>query len=167
MEKNISGYCPKQLPAFVISDTSCLINLERIDLLPLLQQLFRKIIITEEVALEFDRELPDWIEVRKTSRPYLWLLQNKNIHSGEASAIELGLELGENCLLLIDDKVARSKCKEFGLRFIGLLGVLLQAQKAGIIEQIRPFIEHLQKVGFRVSQNLVQKILCETGETGN
>ncbi|MCL2348661.1 MAG: hypothetical protein FWC50_10430 [Planctomycetaceae bacterium] len=48
----------------VISDASCLIALERIHALPILFQLFGKVIVTEEVAAEYGLKLPDWIEVR-------------------------------------------------------------------------------------------------------
>ncbi|MDR3197110.1 MAG: DUF3368 domain-containing protein [Planctomycetaceae bacterium] len=151
-------------PELVISDTSCLVNLERIDSLLLLKKLFEKIVITEEVAMEFGRKLPDWIEVRKTPQLFLQSLQNKKLHLGELSVLALGLELKRNCLLLIDDEVARNECQRLGFRFIGLLGVLLRAKDAGIIEQIRPLIERLQEAGFRMSQNLIQEVLCQAGE---
>jgi predicted nucleic acid-binding protein len=43
----------------IISDTSCLINLDRIDAICLLEQLFKKIIITNEAAMEFGKPVPD------------------------------------------------------------------------------------------------------------
>ena len=49
---------------FIISDTSCLIALERIDKLEILKDLFSKVFITNEVAIEFGNTLPQWIVVR-------------------------------------------------------------------------------------------------------
>jgi predicted nucleic acid-binding protein len=45
----------------IISDTSCLIALSKIDKLDLLKGLYREIIITTEVFYEFGGALPDWI----------------------------------------------------------------------------------------------------------
>ena len=43
----------------IISDTSCLIALERIGKLEVLKLLFENVLITEEVRLEFGLEIPD------------------------------------------------------------------------------------------------------------
>ena len=51
------------LPKIVISDASCLINLEKIGELNLLEEVFGKIIVTKEIATEFGNQLPDFIEV--------------------------------------------------------------------------------------------------------
>ena len=50
------------MPA-IISDTSCLILLDKIEALLLLQKLFGSISVTKIVADEFGKELPDWIQV--------------------------------------------------------------------------------------------------------
>ena len=44
----------------IISDTSCLILLDKIGELNLLNKLFGLIIVTQEIAQEFKKELPDW-----------------------------------------------------------------------------------------------------------
>lgn len=49
----------------IISDTSCLILLEKIGELELLRKLFGVVITTEEVASEFGLPLPSWIEILK------------------------------------------------------------------------------------------------------
>ena len=48
----------------VITDTSCLIALTKINVLHLLQKLFDSVVITEEIYMEFGEPLPEWIEVR-------------------------------------------------------------------------------------------------------
>ena len=45
----------------IISDTSCLIALSKIEKLDLLKDLYLEIIITSEVYREFGGSLPDWI----------------------------------------------------------------------------------------------------------
>lgn len=52
------------MQATIISDTSCLILLEKIGALNLLQKLFGKIVTTQIVADEFGKHLPDWIRVQ-------------------------------------------------------------------------------------------------------
>ena len=52
---------------FIISDTSCLIALERIDKLEILKDLFSKVVITNEVAIEFGNTLPQSLERLKIS----------------------------------------------------------------------------------------------------
>ncbi len=48
----------------IVSDTSCLIIFEKIGELDLLEKLFGKILITQEVADEYGLELPGWISVQ-------------------------------------------------------------------------------------------------------
>ena len=45
----------------IISDTSCLIALTKIDKLAILKGLYREIIITTDVYKEFGAPLPGWI----------------------------------------------------------------------------------------------------------
>ena len=47
----------------IISDTSCLILLDKIGELNLLNKLFGQITITQEIAEEFKNELPDWFKI--------------------------------------------------------------------------------------------------------
>lgn len=45
----------------IISDTSCLIVLSRINQLEILKNLYSQIIITKDVFEEFGAAVPDWI----------------------------------------------------------------------------------------------------------
>ncbi len=47
----------------VISDTSCLIALDRINQLVILKELFQEIFTTQSVQEEYGNELPEWIRV--------------------------------------------------------------------------------------------------------
>lgn len=49
----------------IICDTSVLILFEKINKLDVLKQLYSKIYITPEIALEFGNTLPGWIEVKE------------------------------------------------------------------------------------------------------
>ena len=51
----------------IISDTSCLILLDKIGELEILNKLFGTIITTPEVANEFGQPLPFWVEIQQPS----------------------------------------------------------------------------------------------------
>ena len=48
----------------IIADTSCLISLDKIGELEILNKLFGTIITTTEVAVEFGQPLPTWVEIK-------------------------------------------------------------------------------------------------------
>ena len=69
----------------VISDTSCLIILSKIDLLDILHSLFGEIWITEEVKKEFAEALPHWFTVKKADATQIKKILALNVDEGEAS----------------------------------------------------------------------------------
>src|SRR5438132_6652645 len=111
----------------VISDTSCLIALERIQRLEILKDVFSEIITTKEVKREFGKPLPKWIVIKnaKDSRKKMEL--TNLLDAGEASAIALVLET-KNTLLIIDEKKGRRIARELKIAVIGTLRVLLFAK---------------------------------------
>jgi predicted nucleic acid-binding protein len=59
----------------IISNTSCLIVLDNIDALYILQKLYQNIYLTEEVAQEFGKPLESWMHVvTVTDKNYLRIL---------------------------------------------------------------------------------------------
>lgn len=105
----------------IISDTSCLILLDKIEELDILNKLFGTIITTREVAEEFGEPLPLWFELRQpTDKNYQSIIE-ASVDKGEASAIALAIEL-EDCLLIIDDLKGRKFAHQLGLSIIGTIG---------------------------------------------
>jgi predicted nucleic acid-binding protein len=49
----------------IIADASCLIVLQNIQQLSILQKLFGEVYITEEVKEEFGLDLPEWIKTKE------------------------------------------------------------------------------------------------------
>lgn len=47
----------------IISDTSCLILLSKINELEILQKVYSKVTITPEISFEFGEHLPPWVEI--------------------------------------------------------------------------------------------------------
>lgn len=151
------------MPKTIISDASCLILLEKIGELNILEKLYGEVIITSIIADEYGLELQMWIKVID---PKNKVLQNQLMDSmdiGEASAIALAIELG-HCKLILDDEKARRKVIEMGLDFTGTLGVLSAAKLKGIIPALKPIFDKIELTDFHFTQQLLQKILESVGE---
>ncbi|MFC2138351.1 DUF3368 domain-containing protein [Bacteroidota bacterium] len=142
----------------IISDTSCLIALSNIGLLHILQDLYQEIIITYEVKEEFGEDLPDWIKVLKVKNIEKQIEIAQELDKGEASSIALALEI-ENSILIIDEVKGRKIAKSLNLEIIGTIGVLLLANNKGLIKDIIGIILKLVNKGFRLSDNLIDKLI--------
>lgn len=86
----------------VISDTSCLIALDRISRLSLLHELFQRAVTIQAIKEEFEKELPEWILINKVQNASKIQELEVVLDKGEASAIALALET-EKSLLIIDE----------------------------------------------------------------
>lgn len=147
----------------VITDTSCLIILEKIALLPVLHQLFNVVLTTPEIAAEYGSPLPEWIVIISVKNKSLQHKLASEVDKGEASAIALAHEI-ENEFLITDDLEARKLSVKLGLAVIGTLGVLLRAKQQGYIIAVKPFVELMKQTDFRVSDDLYQTVLRKAGE---
>lgn len=142
----------------VIADASCLIVLHNIRELSLLQKLFGEVSITEEVRAEFGLDLPEWTKVKKVTNKIQQKAINLILDAGEASSIALALET-ENSLLIIDERKGRRIAMEFGVSIVGTLGIILRAKEKGLIDSVENLLLKLEKVDFRISDELKAKIL--------
>lgn len=151
------------MQAIIISDTSCLIILDKIGELHLLQKLFGKVITTQIVADEFGSRLPHWISIQNPNDIKTQLVLNATLDPGEASALALALE-SEDCLLIIDEARGRKLAQKLGLTITGTLGVLAQAKQNGYIPLLKPLLEKVKQTDFRLSERLIQETLNQVGE---
>jgi hypothetical protein len=151
----------------VISNTTPMQYLHQLGLLQLLPRFYNQIVLPGRVADEIRTgkalgvDLPhvdglSWLNVR-SAPPSTWPLP-ADIHAGEAEVLALGLGSPES-LLLLDDGVARRYAKTLGLRFTGTLGILLRAKRDGIIAAVRPFLDNLDGLGFRLASTTRQEAL--------
>lgn len=147
----------------VISDTSCLIVLEKINELRLLPKVYQQILTTPEIAAEFGSTFPDWIEIVSAQNKILQHELEARIDLGEASAIALGLEIPE-CTVILDDLKARKIAESLKINFTGTLGVLVKAKQLGIIASVKPMIKRLHDVGLRFSPEVEEDILKQANE---
>lgn len=151
------------MESVVISDTACLIALDKIGHLSLLRSLYGSIYITPTIADEFHGVIPDWIEIQEPANIPLQTFLEETIDAGEASAIALALEI-KDCYLILDDLRARKVASGLGLTFTGTLGVIASAKKRGIIPSARYLFEQLRETDFWISDKFFQQLLTELGE---
>lgn len=147
----------------IISDTSCLILLDKIGELELLHKLFGNITTTTEVAAEFGQPLPSWFEIKDPIDKNYQTIIETSVDKGEASAIALAIEL-DNCLLIIDDLKGRRFAHQLGLTIIGTIGVIVDAKLTGIINSIKPILAKIKATDFRITEQLESLILKRAGE---
>lgn len=158
----------------VVSNTTPVSNLIRIGQLPLLGQVFGQVLIPAQVARELDdgrHVLGEWraapgagcLSVEDPlDGPFLRQMQAQ-LDAGEAAAIALAVERRAS-LLLIDEVEGRETASYHRLRLSGTIGVLLRAKRAGLIGAVRPLLDALLSVNFRISAGLWAKALRAAGE---
>lgn len=154
----------------VVSNTSPLINLALIGQLNLLQQLYDQVVIPQAVYDEIvvagagqpgatEVETYDWIKVKQVSNQPMVTSLQVDVDIGEAEAIVLAVELKPD-LLLLDERKGRLVASRLGIKFTGILGILIEAKRRGLITEVKPLMDVLiEQIGFRVSINLYQHVL--------
>jgi uncharacterized protein len=162
----------------VVSNTSPIINLAAVDKLELLEALFGAILIPDAVAEEIvvkGAGQPGADAVNRgrwiTTRPVINRLAVQSLRleldPGEAESIILAQEQ-EADLLLLDERKARRVARQFGLRTIGLLGLLIEAKNRGLLDNVKDILDALQTTaGFWISTSLYDTVLLEAGEADN
>lgn len=152
--------------AFVTSDASPLIGLATAGAFDLLRRLYGTVTITRAVkdevmvgdALPGTRELDaamreGWIRVEPTP-PDTW--RYPELGAGEASTIALGLQ-HEGAVVLMDDELGRAQAAADGLAPLGLVDVLLAAQHAGLVRDLKPLVARLARRGLTVDRDRLRE----------
>ena len=154
----------------VVSDSTTLISLLNIDRFDLLFKFSKTIIISQAVFDEvsyqnhakqvldgFIKDKRVIVKSVKDDKKLSQLLIRLDL--GESESILLAKK--ENLPLIIDEKKGRSVATEFGLKVIGLIGILLIFKKSGQLSnsEITDIVNDLRKVEFRVSDSLLGFLL--------
>ena len=147
----------------IVSDTTSLIILDKLDSLHLLCQLFNQVLVPKAVMYELAVGSPDIYEkfqqfdcleiaeVVRTSRLASLL---SVLDEGEAHAIELAI-----CLklpLIIDERKGRQVAKQLGVNVTGFAGLLIQSTRNHILtsEDALALLDEAIKNGLRLSKPL-------------
>lgn len=158
----------------VVSDSTILIGLAKIERMDLLQNLFQQVYIPDAVFKEVaddKKQRAGAIFVKKAS----WIIRKRVkdqtevrfltnvLGQGEAEALVLAKEMCADLILLDDDK-ARKSAISAGFNVIGVIGILLVAKRIGLIKSVEAQIERLRKAKFRISDRVVEMALSAAGE---
>ena len=156
-----------------VVNSSPLIFLAKINRLDLLNKLFDEVIIPkavyEEAVLNGKRDKTEiiknlnWIKVEEVKNRRLINFLMNFIDYGESEVIAYAVENNID-LVVLDDKDARKIAREFDLKVIGTLGILIISKKKGYINELKPIIEKLVDNNFRISEKLLRRILEEVNE---
>ena len=158
----------------VVSDATPLIALSKIGHLHHLADLFGEIFVPKAVYDEVTirgrgrrglKEIvaADWLVVREVddhSRVDYLLTQ---LDIGEAEAIVLAQEIQAG-LVLVDERKARAVAQRLGLEVVGTAGLFLLLKERGVIPEVRPLLDQLRSLNFRLSDRIYERVVLQAGE---
>lgn len=157
----------------VVSDTTPLISLLKIDHIDLLEKLFGQVLIPQAVFDEltadqrFKQEAEQirqrrFIIVKAVRNPESAniLKRATGLDCGESEAIILTDELSAD-VLLMDEAKGRAVSFQMGLKVMGTIGVLMAAYEENELtaEEVRACVKGLQRAGRHISQRHYQMLL--------
>ena len=119
----------------LVTNASPLIFLAKVELLPILRSCFLQVLAPPAVVAETRLDLPDFIECPSLSETGHAFVRGAigNLHRGELEAMVLAREQGID-LVATDDKAARNRATQLGLRPIGTLGLIVLAERLGHLD---------------------------------
>ena len=168
----------QQSGQLIVADSSPLIALALLNILPELKSLCDEILLPETVVMECTRNLslPGALKIQAaitskvlTVAPDVELSKKAELQTvaelvdqGEAQAIAIAYQ--KKATLLIDDKAGRRCANQLAIPIIGSLGVLLRLKELGQIAALKPLLEKLHKSGYWYHPALIQSVLNRSGE---
>jgi len=156
----------------IVSNTTPIISLLKINKLELLQKLYSEINIPTAVYYEIeagrhrtfytDLSKIEWINIIeiKDKQAVKYFL---DLDAGEAEAIVLATEITAD-LVIIDEKLGRFHAKHADLKITGTIGVLIRAKTEGLISELKPILDELIEKEVWISERLKIEILRKVGE---
>lgn len=159
----------------VVSNTSPLTNLAAIGQFDLLRSLYGQVRIAGAVWQELNAQgrpwpgcaevaAADWIERRAVQNRPLVMALRERLDAGEAESIALAVECSPP-FVLMDEKEGRRSAQRFGLKTVGVVGVLIEAKGRGLIIEVGPLLERLrQDAGFFLSDRVMRDARAFCGE---
>lgn len=101
----------------------------------------------------------DWISRHNVQNTNLVTALRRDLDAGESEVIALAVELNAD-LLLMDEREGRHQAHRFGLKVLGVVGILLEGKVQKKLVHIRPELDALrQRAGFYIGEALYQSAL--------
>lgn len=156
----------------VVTNTTPIISLLKLNKLEILRQLYQNIYIPVAVyneveagkTTEYYKDLSkiDWIKIEKIKdeNAVKYFL---DLDLGEAEAIVLATELKAD-LIVLDEKLGRYHAKHADLKITGTIGILIKAKKEGLISELKPLLNELSEKNVWISEKLKKVILEKVKE---
>ena len=158
----------------IVSNTSPLIAIAKIDQLGLLQTIFGQVHIPETVQRELwasnspeisrlDQAIGAFIQVHPLTGLGLEVqLATRRLDAGEQAAVALAYQLG--LPLIIDDRLGRQAARRLHIPVSGVAGVLILAKQRGVVTSVRPMLEKIRDNGYWLSDDLIASASRLAGE---
>lgn len=154
----------------VVSDTTAITSLLKINRVSLLRDLFSDICVPTAVRdelLKYHTEIPAFLNVHAVADSAAVIALLKDLDHGESEAIILAQELGADALL-IDEKLGRTIAESRGVRCLGLAGALLMAKQLNLIPSLADVLETLETdANFYLDKPLKKSLLNRAGEASD
>jgi predicted nucleic acid-binding protein len=158
----------------VVTNTSPLLYLHRLGRLDLLASLYGRVIVPTAVLDEMEEgrahghDVPSvgdagWVTVARPRSEDLLRLVTA-LGPGERAAIALAVER-PGALLLLDDRLARKHAAMLAIDLAGTLAVLLRAKESGHLQSVRPLVDRLEALGFRLGERTRHAVLARASES--
>jgi len=143
----------------IVSDSTTLIILFHLERLELLSNLFDEIYIPSsvyrEISVKKEIELPEYIQIKEIEESTDLKLLRKLLDEGESEAIVLAKNMGLG--IIIDEKKGRKIAVNYGLKIIGLLGIVYLNIKKGYMskDSAKIFLDEALSHGYRINKKLI------------
>lgn len=162
----------------VVSDTTPLISLLKIDRIDLLEKLFGQVLVPQAVfdELTVDKRFKaeatqirqkQFIKVKTVNNPESVniLKRATGLDQGESEAIILTDEQNAD-ILLMDEAKGRTVSFQMGLKIMGTIGILMAAHEENELtaDEVRACVEGLQRAGRHISQKHYQMLLDQLND---
>jgi hypothetical protein len=151
----------------VVSNTTPIISLLKIDKLHVLKELYGVIYLPLEVfnEIEAGKNKDFYVDLSKFEWIKIQKIKNKkslsyflDLDKGEAEAIVLATEIGAD-LIILDETLGRFHAKHAGLKVTGTLGILLKAKQLGFVSELKSLLLELRIKGIWLSDRLIEEML--------
>lgn len=157
----------------VVSDTTPLISLLKINRINLLERLFGEVMIPQAVFNELtvdDRFLLEAEQIRQQNFIIVKPINNPEsvsilkrvtgLDQGESEAIVMTDELKAD-LLLMDEAKGRNVSAQMGIKFMGTIGILMAAydEQELTASEVKECVDGLQRAGRHIGQRHYQMLL--------
>lgn len=157
----------------VVSNSGPIIALSGVGRLDLLKAVYGSVEVPLAVFREVvagggrpgaaDLQAAAWIvRADLSQRPDPYLIAE--LGPGEAEAIALAAERPGTLVLLDERRARRIAQLAYGLKVRGTLGTLVAAKRIRAVEAIRPLLKAMQRNGYYLADELVERVCREVGE---